>query len=653
MGTDNTYPYHFLNAAGAADGMIAEVISEAAKRSRIRLKWVARLEGPAKALQANAVDIWPLLSVQKALWPELHFTRPYLRNSYIALFARPEFESRAELARVRRVAVVNYPLVRKLAQESVPGAEMSLQPSREEALSAVCRGESDLAFMEARAAQFLMLHRPRDCGAQQLHSSGMDVKPTALGLASTPAAARAADRLRDEIDRMLADGTMQQLMLRWNYYYSGEAEVLWNEEEASRANSISWALACVLGLAALVLLRLLWRMQEARQEAQQASAAKTQFLSTMSHEIRTPLHGLLGMSELLRETNLAPDQREYAELIEQSGRALLELVNDVLDLARVERGHVELQLASYDPPSLFAASLKFWEGQAKKKGIELLAEGWDTLPAHALGDEAKVRQVLANLLSNAVKFTSSGSVTLRAGMRGDGQSRTARIEVADTGIGIAPESLSSVFEQFRQANHTIARHYGGTGLGLSIARKLVEMMGGEIGLTSDVGVGTCFWFTLPMKIPPAVIHSAPADTPRSYPAPGLPPGHIPAVLLAEDNAVNQRIAQKLLARAGCQVTTVADGQAALEALKTQQFAAVFMDCQMPLMNGFEATAQIRNSSQDFRSVPVIALTASAMAGEKQKCIEAGMDDYLTKPMDLAELDRVLHRWVLPEQPETR
>lgn len=643
IGTDNARPYHFMNPDGIMGGMIAEVVNEAARRSGVRLRWLVRKEGPMKALTNQRADLWPLLSVQQALWPHLHFSKPYLRNSYI-LLCPYECEAGEDIEKIKRAALVNYPLAKKLARQALPQAALSLHPTREEAMAEVCRGGAEVAFMESRAAQFMMLHRPPECAGVGLHTYGLNIPPTALALASTAAGSPAAARLRAEIDVMLADGTMGRLMQKWNYYYSGEAEALFAEERTRRSGRLAMLLAGSLSIVVVALLVLVARTREARREAQAASAAKTQFLATMSHEIRTPLHGLLGMSQLLRESPLNGEQREYVEMLEQSGRTLLDLVNDVLDLARVERGKMELAVAAYEPARLFSAVLRAWEAQARQKGLELRAEGWEAMPARAMGDEARIRQVLANLLSNAVKFTDQGTVTLAVEMAGEGRNRQALVAVRDTGIGIGASSLELVFEQFSQADQTISRRYGGTGLGLSIARKLVELMGGSLGVRSREGMGSTFHFSLPMPEAPGEERGGAAapSPPQAEGNRNGPPVRTPPVLLVEDNLVNQKIARKLLERAGCEVRTVGNGLEALAALEREAYSAIFMDCRMPVMDGLEATAELRRRG---RQLPVIALTASAMAGEKEQCLAAGMDDYLTKPLELAELDRVLARWV--------
>ncbi len=639
IGTDNTPPYHYLDQTHRAQGMVADILEEGARRRGIRLQWVLRSEGPNKALSAKAVDIWPLLSSQSTPWPDFHFTRAYMRNSYVVLFRNEEYESPAGLKRAKRISIIAYPLASRVAAEVAPEAELSRQAKREDALESVCRDQSDVALMEARAAQYLMLHRPEACGGQAFHTMGLSMAPTELSVASTKEAASIADELRAEIDSMMADGVMRRLMGRWNYYYSGEAEALYKEEEARRAHQVSLTLAVVLGMSALGLLRLVLRMEEAWKQAQEANQAKSQFLAVMSHEIRTPLHGLLGISALLKDSRLEAEQREFVELIEQSGTTLLELVNDILDLARVERGKMELAVAEYEPRRLFDSVLRAWQPQARRKGVELKLEGLGQLPWKASGDQLKLRQILNNLLANAIKFTENGEVILRVKEEGGASGELLRVEVQDTGIGIAPEHQNRIFEQFRQADSSIWKRYGGTGLGLNIAKRLVELMGGEMGVRSEAGEGTIFWFTVQMrpagKEPPAAMAVSGRKRPQGECTTAR-------VLLAEDNPVNQRIAEKLLTRSGCRVATVATGRAAVELMRLEQFDAIFMDCQMPEMNGLEATMEIRRLGH---AIPIIALTASTMAEEKEKCLSAGMDDFLSKPIDLAELDRILRTWV--------
>jgi signal transduction histidine kinase/CheY-like chemotaxis protein/HPt (histidine-containing phosphotransfer) domain-containing protein len=443
-----------------------------------------------------------------------------------------------------------------------------------------------------------------------------------------------------EYDVILLESVARQIALAIERKRSEDALTRFNRD-LIRAKSLAEEQSASLSLTAE-------ELTHANQRVEAASKLKSEFVANMSHEIRTPLNGILGLTELLLQSPLDTEQSKTLKLIQNSGTSLLSIINDILDFSKIEAGKLTIEEVPYDLTAVVNEIGALLEHRVTEKGLELIVEDGLGMTSLLLGDPTRVRQVITNLTGNAIKFTERGSVTIRLMHVTEGNAELLRVEISDTGIGIPPAVQQNLFRSFSQADGSTTRKYGGTGLGLAISKQLVELMHGTIGVDSVTGEGSTFWFTLPF-VP--VVHSADEVTVRNgQSSSGAPSADTQVIrssfriLIAEDNYINQKVCLGMLEKLGFRGTMVANGLEAVREFQSAEYDIILMDCQMPELDGFEATMQIRAIENGSRHIPIIAMTANAFQSDKDKCRAVGMDGHIAKPFRQQELNETLLHW---------
>ncbi|MDQ8204419.1 ATP-binding protein [Pelagicoccus sp. SDUM812003] len=663
IGYQQSPPYQIIASDGSLGGVGLDIVAEAARRLGIELEWVYSPLAPDVHLPRGDVDMWPIVTDLPHRRDDFYITKPIYENALGLLYLGERSLRDPRELKGKQVAYYDREPGITLAAKLLPGVDLMPLPSHEQAIDAVFSGASSAAFLwstktnsidfkaaidefgKGEAFQFYYFHDETiTCGIAASYQS--------------PAAMAAADLIREEIGDLVKEGFVHETYFR--YFLDPENEIssyflVHQLERRTLGQSVAIGVLFV-ALAALLVMSI--KLRRSREAARAASAAKSEFLAVMSHEFRTPLNGIMGMAQVAKLGELDPEQEEVFDVILQSSESMLTLVNDVLDLSKIEAGKIELEPVPMNLQSLFNTTVGFFDFLARRKGIEFSAVIDPSCPIHFIGDEARLRQILFNLVGNAVKFTSKGGVYVTASSIRTENGELLVIEVRDTGIGIEKTRYEEIFETFTQGDSSHSRKFDGTGLGLAISRKLARLMSGDIFVESSLGEGSVFSVALPLALDSRRGEDSAQSESESAFSRNLSSEErrIPSVrkvLVVDDNQINLKTCCAILEKLGIETERAADGVEAVERYEVGRFDVVLMDLQMPHMDGWEATRAIRRKEDGLGRTPIIALTAHTLQRQTIDRLEREMDGYLTKPIEIRLLARTLESIRSTERLEER
>ena len=612
------------------NGFALEVVAEAAKRIKLPIRFEKVTDSAKKSLASGKIDLWPRLTPDSDDRRDVFFSEPWVGMSFCFLSKRG-WKPHAGA----KVAITGSDFLARQVAQSIPGAEaVPLKPG-ERLMGQVCSGGAEAAFVESRVLYAMLLNdRDHQCEGVQFETTPAKGAALPASIAATQDAAWAARLLREEIGHMAADGSLANFHAKWFLITSTETEAFDSLRHAERDLFAIRLLAC--GFAGLLVVMMLQarRLRKMRADAERASNLKTRFVANVSHELRTPLSGIVGLADMLSDTRLTAHQSELLRLVRSTARSLVQTTNDLLDVAKVQAGQLDVDRGPFDLRATAEEVCAMMAGRAVEKGIKLATSIDPNVPRRVEGDATRLRQVLMNLLGNALQFTECGEVKLAVAVeKATPFQWQIEFSISDTGKGIPPEDLPRLFQDFEQSDVGREPLRRGAGLGLAMGKRLVDLMGGTIAVESPGGVGARFHFTLPFGVA-----GPDAGTPdQGGPSAGSQPLR---VLVCEDDPVNQRVAVHMLNKLSHHVVAVANGTDAVAAAASEKFDVVLMDCQLPDIDGYEAARRIRAGGAS-AGARVVALTAAPLEEDRVHCREAGMEGFLAKPLSLLALSEAL------------